>query len=67
MIYLQESDFDIGTSKYLVLFSHAMKSNDSNNWIKIIIEELKSIDQKKILDLVELLEGYKKVGCKWVF
>ena len=25
------------------------------------------MDQNKVWDLVELLEGYKKVGCKWVF
>nr|CAN80438.1 hypothetical protein VITISV_029932 [Vitis vinifera] len=30
-------------------------------------DELKSMDQNKVLELVELLEGYKAVSCKWVF
>ena len=30
-------------------------------------DELKSMDQNEVWDLVELLEGYKKVGCKWVY
>ena len=30
-------------------------------------EELKLMTQNNIWDLVELLEGSKRVGCKWVF
>ncbi len=30
-------------------------------------DELKSMDENKVWDLVELPEGYKKVGCKWVY
>ena len=30
-------------------------------------DELKSMVQNEVWDLVELPEGYKKVGCKWVF
>ena len=30
-------------------------------------DELKSMDQNKVWELVELIEGYKAVGCKWVF
>ena len=30
-------------------------------------DELKSMDQNGVRDLVEFPEGYKKVGCKWVF
>jgi hypothetical protein len=30
-------------------------------------DELKSMDQNEVWDLVELLEEYKKVGCKWVY
>ena len=67
VIYLQESDFDIGTSKDPVSFSQAMESNDSTKWIDAMNDELKSMEQNEVWDLVELPEGYKKVGCKWVF
>jgi hypothetical protein len=30
-------------------------------------DKLKSMDQNKVWELVELPEGYKAVGCKWVF
>ena len=30
-------------------------------------DELESMDQNEVWDLVELPKGYKKVGCKWVY
>ncbi|GJS22179.1 retrovirus-related pol polyprotein from transposon TNT 1-94 [Tanacetum coccineum] len=36
-------------------------------WIDVMKEELKSTDQKKVWDLVNLLEGSERVGCKLVF
>ena len=30
-------------------------------------DELESMDQNEVWDLFELPEGYKKVGCKWVY
>ena len=67
VFYLQESDFDVGMCKDPVSFSQAIESNDSPKWIDAMNDELKSMDQNKVWDLVELLEGYKNVGCKWVF
>jgi hypothetical protein len=67
VIYLQESDFDIGLSKDLISFSQALESVDSTKWMNAMKDELKSMDQNEVWDLVELPEGYKKVGCKWVY
>jgi hypothetical protein len=67
VVYLQESDFDIGTCKDPVSFSQAIESNDSAKWINVVNDELKSMDQNEVWDLVELPEGYNKVHCKWVF
>lgn len=30
-------------------------------------EELKSIDQNQVWDLIKLPKGYKRVECKWIF
>ena len=30
-------------------------------------DEIKSMDYKKVWELVELPEGHKRVGCQWVF
>ena len=67
VVYLQESDFDIGSSKDLISFSQALESVDSTKWMNSMKDELKSMDQNEVWDLIELPEGYKKVGCKWVY
>ena len=43
VVYLQESDFDIGTRKDPVSFSQAMESDDSSKWMEAMNEELKSM------------------------
>ena len=40
---------------------------DSTKWMNAMKDELKSVDQNEVWDLFELPEGYKKVGCKWVY
>ena len=67
MVYLHESDFDIGTSTDPISFSQAIKSVDSIKWMDAMKDEMKSINQNKAWDLVELPKRYKKVGSKWVF
>ena len=36
-------------------------------WIDAMKDELKSMEQNKVWDLIKILEGCKRVGCKWVF
>jgi hypothetical protein len=57
VVYLQESDFDIGKCKDPVSFSQAIESNDSAKWINSMNDELKLMDQNEVWDLVELPEG----------
>ena len=44
-----------------------MNDVNSSKWLEAIKDELKSMVQNEVWDLVELLEGHRKVGCKWVF
>ncbi|GJT61588.1 retrovirus-related pol polyprotein from transposon TNT 1-94 [Tanacetum coccineum] len=67
IVYLQETDFDIGIDNDPVSFSQAIKGDKSEMWIDAMKEELKSMAQNKVWDLVNLPEGSKRVGCKWVF
>ena len=48
-------------------FKEAMSSEYSHKWIEAMEEELKSMSTNKVCDLVEIPEGAKKVGCKWVY
>ncbi|GJV58830.1 retrovirus-related pol polyprotein from transposon TNT 1-94 [Tanacetum coccineum] len=45
IVYLQETDFDIGIDNNLVSFSQAIKSDKSEMWIDTVKEELKSMAQ----------------------
>ena len=67
VVYLQESDFDIGIRKDPVSFSQAMESDDSSKWMEAMNEELKSMAHNDVWDLIELPNSCKPVGCKWVF
>ena len=67
VLYLQESDYDIGIKRDPLSFSQAIESNDSEKWYDAMKEELKSMVQNDVWDLVELPNDCKRVGCKWVF
>ena len=67
VVYLQESEYDLGIDNDPVSFSEAIESASSTKWLDAMKEELKSMDHNDVWDLVELPEGCKRVGCKWVF
>lgn len=67
VIYLQECDYDVGTTNDPVSYSEAINNVDYDKWIDAMNDELKSMAHNEVWDLVELPHGYKKVGCKWVF
>lgn len=58
MIYFQESNFDFGLNKYLILFSKPIESTQFDKQIDSI---------KQIWDSVELQTNYKRIGCRWFF
>jgi hypothetical protein len=48
VVYLQESEFDIGICNDPISYSQAIKSNDSDKWIDAMNEELKSMDKNQV-------------------
>ena len=67
MVYLHESESDLGIENDPVTFSQAMNDVNSDKWLEAMKDELKSMVHNEVWDLVELPEGHRKVGCKWVF
>ena len=65
-VYLSEGH-DMGKVDDPNSFKEAMSSEYSHKWIEAMEEELKSMSTNKVWDLVEIPEGAKKVGCKWVY
>ncbi|KAL0410471.1 UNVERIFIED_CONTAM: Retrovirus-related Pol polyprotein from transposon TNT 1-94 [Sesamum latifolium] len=67
IVYLQESDFDIGPENDPTSFSQAMISENSNLWHDVMKEKIASMDKNQVWELTKLPEGAKTVGCKWVY
>ncbi|CAL9093176.1 unnamed protein product, partial [Musa textilis] len=67
VVYLQESDYNIGIKGDPLSFSQAIEGNDSEKWYDAMKEEIKSMDQNGVWELVELPDNCKRVDCKWVF
>nr|KYP65681.1 Retrovirus-related Pol polyprotein from transposon TNT 1-94 [Cajanus cajan] len=67
LVYLQESENDLSIDNDPVSFSEAINGDNSEKWLDAMNDELKSMAQNDVWDLVELPEGSKRVECKWVF
>jgi hypothetical protein len=66
-VYLQESDYNIGAKNDPKSFSQAMSCKESELWYDAMKEEMNSIKINEVWDFVELPNGAKAIGCKWVF
>ena len=67
IVYLQEHEFDMGLKDDLISFSQAKQSVDSLKWIEAMKDEMKSMKDNDVWDLVEFLEGTKLISCKWIY
>eukprot|EP00253_Pinus_taeda_P009013 PITA_09013 len=67
VVYLQEYGYNIGAENDPESFSQAMSCKESKLWYDAMKEEMNSIKSNKVWDLVELPNGAKAIGCKWVF
>ncbi|RVW68648.1 Retrovirus-related Pol polyprotein from transposon TNT 1-94 [Vitis vinifera] len=47
--------------------SQVKQSSDSEKWIEAMKDEMKSMKDNGVWDLVELPKGVKPIGCKWIF
>lgn len=65
--YLNEADLDIGKENDPITYSDAMTCDQSSKWNEAMIDELNSMQKNDVWELVELPNGCKPVGCKWVF
>ncbi|RDX89199.1 hypothetical protein CR513_29107, partial [Mucuna pruriens] len=68
IVFLQEHEDDIGlTEDDQINICQAMQSSNSQKWIDTMKDEMKSMQDNDIWDLVELPKGVKPIGCKWIF
>jgi hypothetical protein len=67
IVYLQESDYNVGAENDPESFRQAMSCKESNLWYDAMNDEMNSMKNNDVWDLVELPNGEKAIGCKWVF
>ena len=68
IVFLQEHEDGIGVMEDdPINFHQAMQSSNSQKWIEAMNEEIKSMKDNDVWDLVTLPEGAKPIGCKWIF
>ena len=68
IVFLLEHEFDIGAVEDdPINFPQALESSKSQEWIDVMNEEIKSMKDNDVWDLVPLPEGVKPIGCKGIF
>jgi len=65
-MYLQKS-YNIGVKNDLITFSQAMSSKETYLWYNVMKDEMWFMASNQVLDLVELPNNVKLIGCRWVF
>jgi hypothetical protein len=66
VVYMSE---DVNNIKMAdpISFKEVMKSENSQKWREAMEEKLRSMSSNDIWDLVEISDGAKRVGYKWVY
>ena len=68
IVFLQEHQVDNGIMEDdPINFHQAMESSNSQKWIDAMNEEMKSMKDNDVWDLISLSEDGKLIGCKWIF
>jgi hypothetical protein len=64
---MSEDVNDIGKMDDPASYKEAIKSENSLKWCDAMEEELRSMSSNNVWDLVEIPDGAKRVGYKWVY
>ncbi|KAL6320066.1 hypothetical protein AAG906_004463 [Vitis piasezkii] len=59
--------FDMSLEDDPILVSQVKQSSDSEKWIEAMKDEMKSMKDNGVWDLVKFHKGVKPIGCKWIF
>ena len=59
VVHSLEHECELSINDYPISFRQAMESGYSKKWLNVMKEELKSMDDNKVWDLIELLKGSK--------
>ena len=51
----------------LITYMDAMQRSDSELWLEAMKSEMESMEINHVWTLVDIPEGIKPIGCKWIF
>ena len=57
----------ITSSEDPTTFQEAIHNQEKSKWMGAMVEEIQSLHKNQTWDLVELPEGKRAIGCKWVY
>ncbi|KAJ9567681.1 LOW QUALITY PROTEIN: hypothetical protein OSB04_003647 [Centaurea solstitialis] len=66
-VYLTEIEFDLGEDDDPTSFKEAMGSPNKDKWLKAMEDELTSMSNNEVWDLIDKSNSIKPIGNKWVF
>ena len=64
MVYLQESEYNVGVEDDPETFSQAMSCNKSILWLGAMKDEMNLMASNGVWDLIEFPNEVKTIGCK---
>jgi uncharacterized protein YqgQ len=68
IVFLQENEFNIGMMEDDSVTSRQVLENvNSHKWFKAMDEEIKSMYDNKVWDIIPLPKSVKPISCKWIF
>ena len=67
LVYIGEQDYDIGSVADPMTYAKAVSCPQSELWLDAMRDEIQSMRHNGVWELVELPEGHRPIGCKWVY
>ena len=64
IVYLQEHEFDMGLGDDPISLNQVKQSVNSHKWMEAMKDEMTSMKDNDVWDLIELPKGAKLIGCK---
>ena len=67
LVYIGEQDYDIGSVTDPITYAEAVSCPQSELWLDAMRDEIQSMRHNGVWELIELTEGHRPIGCKWVY
>ena len=67
LVYIGEQDYDIGSVTDPITYEEAVSCPQSELWLDAMRDEIQSMRHNGVWELIELPEGHRPIGCKWVY